>query len=130
MFPSWPPQAFARQQEKRFFLLVPGLAWPVVISYEHLGVFLSQPEHSPGPALLLHLIAGQFLRALDTKVINPPQDAGKGSAEGDEGNSGAFLVIPLANLREDRVEVNLSPECQGITWILQFPGHQSNGSGQ
>lgn len=62
MFLSWPPQAFAREQEKRFFLLFPGLAWPVVISYKHLGVFLHQLEESPGPPLLLHLFSKQLLR--------------------------------------------------------------------
>lgn len=106
MSPSWPPQAFAQEQEKRFFLLFPGLAWPVVISYEHLGVFLHQLEQSPGPPLLLHLFSEQFLRALDRKVINPPQDGGKGSAEDGEGNSGTFLVIPLASFAKDAVEVN------------------------
>lgn len=99
MFPSWPLQAFAREQEKRFFLLFPGLAWPVVISYEHLSVFLPQPEQSPGPPLLLRLFSGRFLGALNTKVINPPQDAGKRSAEDDEGNVSTFWVMPLATPR-------------------------------
>lgn len=62
MFLSWPPQALARKQEKQFFLLFPGLAWPVVISYKHLGVFLYQLEESPGPPLLLHLFSKQLLR--------------------------------------------------------------------
>lgn len=127
MFPSWPLQAFAGEQEKRFFLLFPGLAWPVVISYEHLGVFLHQLEQSPGPPVLLHLFSEQFLRALSGKVISPPWDAGKRSAEDGEGNSGTFLVIPLVSLTEDGVEVNLSPVFQGITWILQLPGHRAVG---
>lgn len=61
---------------------------------------------------------------------NPPRDVGKRSAEDDEGNSGTFLVVPLDNLTEDGVEVNLSPVYQEITWILQLPGHQSSGNGQ
>ena len=100
MFRSWPPQAFAQEQEKRFSLLFPGLALPVVISYKHLDFFLRQSpnlsEQSTVSPLLHHLFSEQFLNTINAKMINTPQDSGKHSTEHNEYNLSTFLVICLA----------------------------------
>lgn len=88
MFRSWPPQAFAREQEKRFSLLFPGLALPVVISYKHLDFFLHQSANSSEQSVvspLLHrLFSEEFLNTINTEMINTPQDSGKHSTEYNE----------------------------------------------
>lgn len=88
MFRSWPPQAFAQEQEKRFSLLFLGLTLPVVISYEHLDLFLGQSgnslEQSTASPLLHHLFAGRLLNTINTQVINKPQDSGTHSTEYNE----------------------------------------------
>jgi len=88
MFRSWPPQAFAQEQEKRFSLLFPGLSSPVVISYEHLDFRLRQSANSSGQSavspLLRCLCSAQVLSAVNTQMINTPQDSGKHSTEYNE----------------------------------------------
>lgn len=85
MFRSWPPQAFAQEQEKRFSLLFPGLTLPVVISYKHLDFVLRQSGNSSEQSMVSPLCAicfqSSFLNAINTQMINTPQDSGKHSTE-------------------------------------------------
>lgn len=96
MFRSWPPQAFAGEQEKRFSLLFPGLELHVIVSYNHLWFFFRQPAdpsergrfpflvHVPPSLLRGSVFSQQVLSTISTLMINTPRDLGKHSAEHNE----------------------------------------------